>query len=1024
MAADENMSSGCRTRSSGEWFKEGPPLTFTGVEYVELENWNEQVAEAEGLSKADRMLSFKRLCAEFQTLEDTRVGPALQSGDDLTELCQEHQQLGAQVLLYCALVEFTEAVTRAQNQVKASSEKLRAAYQKQQQSEHEQSFHSMKLTPSRLEREDGGGIEMAGPLPNFQRILSSAEAASAKADDKTLEPEEEKKGSELEEKVAMLMSELEKAQTDNQRLKSQFKAAEQVAVETKKMQEQNTLRLQQELEKKTEITNKLLNDLKAREERNDKKLAEVEAQLEKQTQQNLIYKEKLLRGYQTKHEAEGWDFEPVQTMVNWENNKMVKRVMEDLKALLEPEDNEEYEPNTDLVALVQQFVQHEGEAELEDVQAELCLTRFGKERINAVQKLWRTHASQLKPSHHLFRLAKKIAEALVYFSGLVHGLNKDATSESGSDRTVRSEPVQHPVHPDAAFKARFGTGYTGQGREVNKTVSYLENSGGNTTWLRNIVQATQPIHGQAAKEEVFKPRFLGSQAAKPTGEDRAFGYMKKLAGTNTFHMNPAHFPALQPRTQAVQEEKGYEVDGDEVEYLGTYPESKKTMLSRRGAKGPPNHPPFGAASTPKSGGNPGLENSGGGDGPPSGPPRGGGSPAEMLEAGAASNATEGHPDAALMKALEIIMMQQNKGSEQHPKMTLKHDKIKIPVYSGKEEDFAFWFRDFYELVVDRQDLKDWEKKHLLKNHLSKNIQDSIYGGRADSLTLEECLQALINRYAQPDKVMATIRRELKNLTPPKDIYDADGLFKMVQTTRKHISALTIYGTDMQQINFIAVDGIMDKLTPDVIHSLAQTGLHRNSKPLRAHNIGELLTLMEEYALVCNDLKLNQGKPKQAKGNDKKETKTKPAEDKPRTTLVTEQKKGKQAKENGESYCVLCQKYTDHYGSTCQKFATPDERMKQFVDAKLCYTCAKPLSDDNHQGEKCATKTCRIQTDGVTCGKAHHYLLHRYLQANNWKFPSKTQAAGGPQPQSKKKQKSGSGSGGNSEAAQGNGERPR
>ena len=130
MAADNNMSSGRRTRSSGEWFRAGPPPSFTGVEYLEPERWVEQVAEAEGLSKADRMLNFKRLYAEFQTLEDTRVGPAVRSGDDLTELCQEHQQLGAQVLLYCSLVELTEAVTKAQNQVEASRERLRAAYQK------------------------------------------------------------------------------------------------------------------------------------------------------------------------------------------------------------------------------------------------------------------------------------------------------------------------------------------------------------------------------------------------------------------------------------------------------------------------------------------------------------------------------------------------------------------------------------------------------------------------------------------------------------------------------------------------------------------------------------------------------------------------------------------------------------------------------------------------------------------------------------------------------------------------------
>ena len=502
--------------------------------------------------------------------------------------------------------------------------------------------------------------------------------------------------------------------------------------------------------------------------------------------------------------------------------------------------------------------------------------------------------------------------------------------------------------------------------------------------------------------------------------------MKKLAGTDTFQMNPAHFPALQSRTYEVKEEKVCEVDDDEVQYLGTYPESQKTVLSRRGTKGPPNHPPFGAASTPKGGGNPGRESMGGGGDPPSGPPRGGGGPAEMLGLDAENNATDGHPDALLMKALEIIQTQQNKGSQQtQHKMTLKHDKIKIPVYSGKEEDFAFWFRDFYELVIDREDLKDWEKKHLLRNHLSKNIQDSIYGGRAESLTLEECLSALINRYAQPEKVMATIRRELKNLTPPKDVYDSDGLFKMVQTTRKHISALTIYGTNVQEVNYIAVDGIVDKLSQDVVHSLGQAGLYQNKKTLRSHTIEELLKLMEDYALVCNDLKLNQGKPKQTKGNDKKETKTKPAEDKPRTTLTTDQKKGKQTKENGESYCVLCQKFTDHYGSTCRKYVTPEERMRQFVDAKLCFTCAKPLNDDKHQGEKCATKTCRVQTNGATCAKSHHYLLHRYLQENNWKFPSKAQAAGGPQPQSKKKQqKSGSGSGGNSEAGQGNGERPR
>ena len=301
------------------------------------------------MSKADRLQNFEITYKELLSCESTAVGTALQTDEDLEQVCLEFQMLYANVALYYAMVEGTEAVTKAWNRCQASHAKLEAAYKAQQQSKPDQGKTAAAVTPSRLSQVGGDGKEASNPLPSFQELLAEGNTTVA-AGEATLEKDKVMELSAKDEEIAKL-----KAQLVSE--KAKVTAVEKTALDVKKKQEKSRLHLQQELEKTQEalakeekLRERQLKDLKAREERKDQEYTEMASQLEEAKRQALITRERYGPG--------GWKFAPTGTYDDypqWKEDPMVRRVMNDLKVLLEPLDDEEYEPNTDLAAQVYEY---------------------------------------------------------------------------------------------------------------------------------------------------------------------------------------------------------------------------------------------------------------------------------------------------------------------------------------------------------------------------------------------------------------------------------------------------------------------------------------------------------------------------------------------------------------------------------------------------------------------------------------------------------------------------------------------
>ena len=951
---DANGKGRASRSQNHQWWRHGPPKSFTDRNYFTEDKWKELVTEAEQLQKAELRICFTKTYEEFCDFETTQIAPALQSEQDLTDVCDEAQRIVAKARLYHDLTEPTGAGLDTLNKIWASYKKLQATYTEQFTKEQlmDQKKLAANILPSRLDQANPG----------------KTKTAEKAGDEEILESEKEKTNPGLEEMKSQVEKYHAKLQT-MLKLKDSWKSYSRETTETnEKLQRENEW-IKEQLAAREITCKKLLDDIKINEMEHDRNHEEMAAKLQ-QAQQEIIQKDLLgEKEAITSAAAKENEYE------NLKHDPMVRRIMNDLKTLLEV-DNEEYEPATDLVAFVYDHTKTGALLEHEEQTADFCLFRFGTHRMATIIQLWHDYTFPITTSNELFEMNDKIKKALAYLNAIL--LREDSESGSGVER------------PTSAI----GKKPTITEPQQNKSVSFLGLETGNETWLKNLTEGARTFNDQHTKKQVFtaKPE-LPQQA--PSHPNKAFDYMNRLAG-GVLKVNTSHFASSSP-----SQTSDFDMDGPVRVRTSDGPPGTSPFGTSGGR---PRCPPFAAFSTPM--GTP-MAGIGGGGGPPGGPGAtsggGGGPPGRpgATSGGAGTPSGGGDPNETAMVGIVRVLDQMTAKltkSSDHPKMNLKMDRVKLPIYKGNEEHFVFWFRDFYEMVLENKVFSDWEKKFLLKGHLSSEIQDSIYGGKSESLTLEDCLKALVNRYAQPDKVCASLRKALKNLTPPKDLYDFKGSFKLVQECRKHISALSIYGVNQEQINYIATDGILDKLSKEVAANFAQIGFTKNSKNLRSHTIEELLKLIEDWAMVGNDLQLDQSKPDSHKSDkDKRDKRAKAAPAAtPHTTLATGQQKNV-PRGTYVRWCPLCQS-NNHMGYQCKTYKTPEERRDRFVQARLCFYCAKVIGDA-HQIKECPNKeACQIKNpeDGSPCGRTHHPLLHTYLLKHKTIYPSPR--PGEPQPQ--------------------------
>ena len=226
---------------------------------------------------------------------------------------------------------------------------------------------------------------------------------------------------------------------------------------------------------------------------------------------------------------------------------------------------------------------------------------------------------------------------------------------------------------------------------------------------------------------------------------------------------------------------------------------------------------------------------------------------------------------------------------------------------------------------------------------------------------------------------------------------------MIQECRKHMQALTIYGTNKEQIRYVATDGIMYNLPSDIKTQLSTLALAKLGKTLLSLQIDELLGIMESWAQSISDIHKQPQRPgRQDEGKDKKISYPPKQGTNPRTTLATGQQNFPNRSFNqNNAQCILCQK-KGHSSLRCPEFDTPEKKFQLFKDKNMCFRCAEP---NNHIARDCAkTKQCTLKNSrGETCGKYHNYLLHDYMGKYGYSKTASRPAR--PQPQA---QKSGSG----------------
>ncbi|XP_064088863.1 uncharacterized protein LOC135203135 [Macrobrachium nipponense] len=278
--------------------------------------------------------------------------------------------------------------------------------------------------------------------------------------------------------------------------------------------------------------------------------------------------------------------------------------------------------------------------------------------------------------------------------------------------------------------------------------------------------------------------------------------------------------------------------------------------------------------------------------------------------------------------------------------------IKIPEFSGGEEEWLAFWDIFNSLVHDRRDISDVIKFFILRASLRDNAFKAIEGLLVTNANYSVAIQTLKEKYDNKEKLKRRLMSKLTHLVPPSHTIEDLNTFKLEY--EKIILQMNTLNLDVEAMNPVFSSIICEKLSPETRKAIANK---HNSMSLDLKQISSGLKYVCELMEFCyegensNKRRRDQGKfSKVIPSNVQNVQRAQPSNSKPSDS-------------SPYNNCVFCS--SSHASRDCKTFKSIDSRRDRVKYLRLCFACLK----GGHLISECRNKPkCNI------CDGPHYPMI--------------------------------------------------
>ena len=317
----------------------------------------------------------------------------------------------------------------------------------------------------------------------------------------------------------------------------------------------------------------------------------------------------------------------------------------------------------------------------------------------------------------------------------------------------------------------------------------------------------------------------------------------------------------------------------------------------------------------------------------------------MIEA-ADPNTTFGHSSGAL-------------GSQEEGEEGLQLEKLTVPCFSGKSEDWSAFKSLFQVGVIDRVKMKDSSKFYFLRTKLTGEALELIQNIELTAENFQVAWKRLKDHYENKRRLVNSHLTTLLSLRPITAETSAE-VKRLLSGTVGPLAALKTIGRPTEAWDDVIVFLTFSKLSVELKREW-ENRLGNSSTPPKFREMEEFLEAKVNNLKNLENAALTRfAQPAPAMGSSKW---SKPQFSTLKSHQVTQTRKKSVEKE--AERCVYCKKLHAIYDCEGFKQLAVDKKYEFANSAKLCYNCL-----GQHWRRKCPSRyRCSI------CDAKHHSLLH-------------------------------------------------
>ena len=347
----------------------------------------------------------------------------------------------------------------------------------------------------------------------------------------------------------------------------------------------------------------------------------------------------------------------------------------------------------------------------------------------------------------------------------------------------------------------------------------------------------------------------------------------------------------------------------------------------------------------------------------------------------------------------------------------KLPKLDAKVFSGKSEDFLRWRTDwttYFARFRQTGEIGDYQLMSYLQSSMPKGLKEEMSSYSWDKDGYTAWMTELEARFGNTNHLLMTYRKNLQNLSPPKDVLSSFAAFRhKITDILRGMALLKVNSSrDGEQWMSYLLPKLTETQSTDWIGykrliEVSQPAEWASKVPFE--HFVEWMALFEktEREKALQMTLVPKDKSKGGGGGGHKTTthststvSTKAANTATVTTAAAEtkpkkKKKGKKentgtpVKRNDVPYkseapkkCCFC-KSSGHHPKACNADNDPNTMWENVFQDNLCYACLQ----GGHRPPKCrAKKVCpKKNKDGTPCVHSHAPVLHDavYKASQNW-----------------------------------------